>query len=74
MIIQKCPLCGASQPVRILDHGIKKALRWLFRNNRYVCIMCSVTWRARNPETWQKIRRAASESAFNTVDQECMAE
>ncbi len=51
-----CPACK-SERIRILDKGLKKIVRFLKGNNRYVCRDCSATWRELEPNKRLRLKR-----------------
>ncbi|MFC1584862.1 hypothetical protein ACFL5V_04885 [Fibrobacterota bacterium] len=56
-MVQKCPRCKRAYTVRMHDRGIKRLRRLLASNNRYYCEVCSVTWRAKNPNRIYKLKK-----------------
>lgn len=56
MSVLACPICK-SERVKILDKGIKKIVRFLQGNNRYVCRECYSTWRELEPHRRLKLKR-----------------
>ena len=54
--MNECPSCK-SHRVRIMDKGLKKIVRYLQGNNRYICRECSSTWREMDPNRRLKLKR-----------------
>jgi transposase-like protein len=58
----KCPICNSDDVVGIFEKGLKKLLRAILFNHRYICYSCSITWRRQNPSDWQKLKGLQNES------------
>jgi hypothetical protein len=52
----ECPNCSEIKQIRVLDTGLKKFIRGITDNNRYVCLMCNSTWRKKKPREYRRIK------------------
>ena len=55
-----CPVCHSGR-IRIIDKGLKKAVRFFRGNNRYACRDCNITWREKEPHHSVELKRKRAE-------------
>jgi transposase-like protein len=53
-----CPACRKSDPVFILDKGIKRIVRAVANNSRFACMSCMITWRYQKPIDYQELAKS----------------
>lgn len=56
-----CPMCK-SYNVTILDKGLKRLVRLIVGNNRYLCKDCWITWKRQTPQKASSIKKKRKRS------------
>lgn len=56
LIKSRCPSCGDTTFVVVVDKGRKRLVRGLIGNNRLACVACKITWRRWKPDYCEEMR------------------